>query len=298
MIPPAFSVRKVNMAYSSSAVEKLGKRLKLSEVSEESDLAMLQVVIAEYEEVRRQVAQLISQALGVKVTSRLKTVTTIIEKLKRENTRLNTMQDIAGVRLVLGPGDTRTEQDKVVDCICTLFPDHRVSDRRMAPSFGYRAVHVVVKVEGRPVEVQVRTQMQDLWAQTFERVADQWGREIRYGAGPREPDAVVVPGVTRHDMVAVLAQLSKQIEEVETTEASLRAEGVRMGALGSRIAELEVLREGPGDPKFDELKESYLRLEAGRKTTEQAETARRNELRSLLTLLAKGLETLFGGREL
>lgn len=52
---------------------------------------------------------------------------------------------------------------------------------------GYRAVHVIAKVDNIPVEVQFRTELQDLWAQVFERLADGWGRQIRYGGEP-DPD--------------------------------------------------------------------------------------------------------------
>jgi hypothetical protein len=39
-------------------------------------------------------------------------------------------------------------------------------------------------VDGFIVEIQVRTTLQDLWAQAVERLADEVGREIRYGGVP------------------------------------------------------------------------------------------------------------------
>lgn len=57
-------------------------------------------------------------------------------------------------------------------------------DRNKDPSYGYRALHCVVRVGRMPLEVQVRTAMQDVWATLFERVADAWGRQIRYGCSP------------------------------------------------------------------------------------------------------------------
>ena len=85
--------------------------------------------------------------LGVDATSRLKTVNTIIEKLRREKMRLAEMQDIAGLRIV-----------------------------GRHPRHGYRAVHVIPEVDGFLVEIQVRTRLQDSWAQGMERLADQAGR--------------------------------------------------------------------------------------------------------------------------
>jgi ppGpp synthetase/RelA/SpoT-type nucleotidyltranferase len=46
------------------------------------------------------------------------------------------------------------------------------------PRAGYRAVHVITKTDGIPVEVQFRTDLQNKWAQVFERLADECGRQI------------------------------------------------------------------------------------------------------------------------
>jgi ppGpp synthetase/RelA/SpoT-type nucleotidyltranferase len=67
------------------------------------------------------------------------------------------------------------EQDAMRTRIESLFPGCAVQDRRVAPSFGYRAVHVIALQDGYRVEIQVRTYLQDLWAQVIERLADAWG---------------------------------------------------------------------------------------------------------------------------
>ena len=43
---------------------------------------------------------------------------------------------------------------------------------------------MIVYPDGHPIEVQVRTEWQHLWAEWFERLADQYGRGIRYGDPP------------------------------------------------------------------------------------------------------------------
>jgi ppGpp synthetase/RelA/SpoT-type nucleotidyltranferase len=120
-------------------------------------------------------------------TSRVKTTGTPIDKLQREDIiKLSRINDLAGARIVLSDGGM-LEQEEAVDRICEMFDDevrpaHRI-DRRSDPRQGYRAMHVVVFPNGTPVEIQVRTKLQDTWAQIFERLADQWGRELRYGGG-------------------------------------------------------------------------------------------------------------------
>lgn len=69
------------------------------------------------------------------------------------------------------------------------FPDCKVIDRRMKPTFGYRAVHIVVRTLECRVEIQVRTRAQNEWAQLVESFADSWGRQIRYGGDPTFPTA-------------------------------------------------------------------------------------------------------------
>ena len=63
----------------------------------------------------------------------------------------------------------------------------RIVDRRVSPSYGYRAVHVIVCLDGVTIEIQVRTLMQHVWADLMERLADRLGRQIRYGQPPTPP---------------------------------------------------------------------------------------------------------------
>src|SRR5438045_883680 len=98
---------------------------------------------------------------------------------------------MAGLRMAVGPW--RGEQDHAVQRLVALFgPEHtRVDDRRRHPSYSYRAVHVIVSIDDHLVEIQVRTPLQDLWAQAMERLGDRLGRAIRHGAVP-EPGGDMV----------------------------------------------------------------------------------------------------------
>ncbi|MCX8005894.1 MAG: hypothetical protein N2688_13235 [Burkholderiaceae bacterium] len=127
------------------------------------------------------VVDTLRQQLGLEVTGRPeKTVNSIVAKLRRERVRLSQMQDIAGCRIVVPdiPAQVTTLAE-----IGAAFPSAKVYDRRSKPSHGYRAVHVVVHVNGKAVEIQIRTELQDLWAQISEQLSDVWDPELKYGKG-------------------------------------------------------------------------------------------------------------------
>ncbi len=109
-----------------------------------------------------------------------KSTQSIIAKLLRLRTRLSRMQDITGCRLEVA---NIPEQNRVVSQIATFYPGAQIDDLRIEPSHGYRAVHVIVKVAGFSVEIQVRTPLQNSWAQATESLADSLDPEIKYGGG-------------------------------------------------------------------------------------------------------------------
>jgi ppGpp synthetase/RelA/SpoT-type nucleotidyltranferase len=78
------------------------------------------------------------------------------------------------------------EEDQVVERLKATLVKAVVSDRRKHPSYGYRAVHIIARARNRPIEIQVRTELQHLWAQLSERLSDALGSAIKYGGG--DPD--------------------------------------------------------------------------------------------------------------
>ena len=122
----------------------------------------------------------IRSELALEVSGRpAKSTTAIVDKLKRGSMRLTQMQDIAGCRILVPDIGA---QDKLVVVLSGTF-DATLIDRRVKPSHGYRAVHVVVKSADFPVEIQLRTELQHVWAELSEKFADVYGIDTKYGGG-------------------------------------------------------------------------------------------------------------------
>jgi ppGpp synthetase/RelA/SpoT-type nucleotidyltranferase len=113
-----------------------------------------------------------------------KSTPSILAKLSRlPSTNLTQIQDIAGLRLML---HDRLAQDVFVERVMGIFPEVKLIDRRISPSFGYRAVHLVIRSLDRNVEIQLRTALQHAWAHQSEMIADRIGHDFKYGNTPNE----------------------------------------------------------------------------------------------------------------
>lgn len=113
--------------------------------------------------------------------SRIKRVESIILKLKRpENPKLNSIHDIAGTRIIL---DNIEELKKIVSLIDeTIFNNFEIKHERDKYDYiktpkknGYRSVHKIFQythtasnLYNKKIELQIRTQLQHIWATTIE----------------------------------------------------------------------------------------------------------------------------------
>lgn len=188
---------------SASQVDKLGDRLRHGPL-QAADLRLLDAYRVSHRVAYDTVVGTIRANLVLEPTGRPgKSTGAIVSKLTRQKTRLSQMQDIAGCRILVSDPPT---QDRTVDDLLHLFQDAQVFDRRDRPSYGYRAVHLVVTWRGRSVEIQVRTRLQHLWAELSEKLADHLGNEVKYGGGPQP-------------IRELLERLSQLVAGAETTMA-------------------------------------------------------------------------------
>lgn len=224
-------------------LDKLGDRLRLPGPISDADYEMLTRGAEAYQAVLYKVEERL-QALDFEATTRVKTTRTLVDKLRRTpQLPLKSIHDVAGARIVIDGG--RLEKDQVTERILAAFRDcpkaPQLIDRREQPSYGYRAVHVVVFVDSTPVEIQIRTKLQDMWAQISEKLGDLWGRGLRYGQGPDMPDALADPagkgGITRRELVTSLGTLADSIATMEDRERMLAVMLHELHELENTLAE-------------------------------------------------------------
>ncbi len=168
---------------SKTQTDRLGDRLKSGNIVED-DLRLLDQYRRSFADAYETVVGTIRGKLGLEPTGRpAKSTTSIADKLKRESIRLTQIQDIAGCRIIVSD---IAEQISVIQSITDLFQQATIIDRRANPSHGYRAIHVVVKCEDKAIEIQVRTSLQHIWAETSEKFSDMIDASIKYGGGDSE----------------------------------------------------------------------------------------------------------------
>ena len=191
-------------------MEKLGRRLRKGTASPD-DLRLLagyrRSFLAPYREVILRIGSVTSLVPSGRPA---KSTASIVAKLQRQTGTLTQMQDIAGCRLVT---EDIVEQDVLVGRLVSEFSGAAIVDRRLTPSAGYRAVHVLVGTGAVSVEIQVRTRLQDLWAQCSERLAFSVDPAIKYGGGP--------PAIAK--MLVGLSELIASFEANQSELASLTA---------------------------------------------------------------------------
>lgn len=118
----------------------------------------------------------------IDVTQRLKRRSTIFNKLDREPTmELTQMADIGGVRARLPSLRHVYAVSRRLKKTWTIV---RTRDYIETPkSSGYRALHHIVRRDGRHVEVQLRTVRQDAWANQVEDDSRTLATGFKFGRG-------------------------------------------------------------------------------------------------------------------
>lgn len=205
---------------SRSKIDALGERLRTLQPTD-ADLQLLDEWRLTFEPAQRRVMEILG-GTGLNPTGRsMKSTLSIVEKLKRETSRLSQIQDIAGCRIIVSNMDA---QRSIVGGLEPLLEPARV---REVSSYGYRAVHLTTRIAGPIVEVQVRTVAQHAWADLSETLAMRFDPALKYGGGPK-----------RHK--EALQSSSEMLYDLERKEFSSndRAEIMKSMYLKSQLVDL------------------------------------------------------------
>ncbi|MBK7875790.1 MAG: RelA/SpoT domain-containing protein [Planctomycetes bacterium] len=191
---------------SKTQLDKLGTRLKEGAWTAE-DLRVLDAYRRSFAPACDVVMAILRDEFGLAPTARpAKSTTSIVDKLVRESVRLTQIQDIAGCRVVV---EDILRQDRLTEELQVRLKDANVVDRRESPSHGYRALHVIARIEGFCIEVQLRTRLQHGWAELSEKMADLVDHRIKYGLGDERLQAGLMQWST---LVATYERLERKVQ--------------------------------------------------------------------------------------
>ncbi|MGH9387558.1 MAG: hypothetical protein ACRD2N_25135 [Vicinamibacterales bacterium] len=205
---------------SKTQLDSLGNRLRAG-TADEADLRALDEYRRSFRAAYDDVVGTVKTDVGLEGTGRpAKTTAAIVDKLRRQPIRLTQIQDSSGLRVIV---DGIREQNRIVERLQQTFVRTSSDDRRIESSHGYRAVHVIVFIRERVVEIQVRTHEQHLWAEISEKLADIIDPKLKYGGGAEQ--------IRRE-----LLNFSNFLATVEPLEESLSETESRLMSFATRIS--------------------------------------------------------------
>ena len=216
---------------SKSSLRRACSRLRAGS-TRENDLDLLSAYRDEHLSlVGSTIPALVDRTEGIRtvVTGRLKRMDAIVRKIIRQHTSITSMDDLVGVRFIVG---TRKEQQSICERL-RGYPGwvqtrNYIFDSKMD---GYRAAHEIMEATnggdggGKKLrlEVQVRTSLQDLWANLSEAL----GQQVKEGGGDEK-------------LRRALLHLSGEIRAYEEREV-VGDKGEHLDSVGGRLRSYYVL---------------------------------------------------------
>ncbi len=232
--------------YSKTKIDQAGEQLKNKSGSDDDITNALDVLsswrayhaipLDTFATVLRQRSQKIS-AHAV-VAQRLKRTPSILLKLSNHKTmRLSAMQDIGGLRAIL---DTNEDVYKLLEIYKKSKSKHSLSSLddyiEKPKKDGYRSIHLIYKLAKTPnlfLEIQLRSQLQHIWATGVEVFGTLKNSSFKSGQGSREwldffsllssvfaikenrPPLRSHEGILKND---IISQVQKKIQELQVIE--------------------------------------------------------------------------------
>lgn len=185
------------------------------------------------------------------IAQRLKRMPSILNKLRlRRTMRLSTMQDIAGIRVVVNSIDDVNRIAEAYRQAGFLHSRMPEDDYIMSPKrSGYRSLHQIYKYkntrnpnyDGLFIELQIRTKVQHAWATAVETVDTFLKYSLKSSEGPEEwknyfaQASSALAHIEQCQLVPSLEDQSKQQAFIATCESHARL-GVQTKLQGYNLA--------------------------------------------------------------
>jgi len=192
-------MKSTELEYSKTKIDRAGELLKSKKGSEDEIAKALEVLsnwrayhaapLDMFATVLRERTQKISK--NAVVAQRLKRTPSILLKLSNHKTmRLSAMQDIGGLRAIL---ESTEQVYQLLDLYKKSKSKHTLSsldDYIESPkNDGYRGIHLIYKLKKDPnlfLEIQLRSQLQHIWATGVEVFGTLQNSSFKSGHGSRE----------------------------------------------------------------------------------------------------------------
>lgn len=239
-------MKSVELKNSKSKIDKAGELLK-SKISSRTNTTQALEVLSNWRAYHALPLDTFAKVLKVRVqkvstaavvAQRLKRTRSILLKLATHKTmRLSAMQDIGGLRAILNNTD---EVYKLLDLYKNSKSKHSLfslDDYIKNPKKdGYRSIHLIYKLEKDPnlfLEIQLRSQLQHIWATGVEVFGTLQNSSFKSGHGNKEwlqffallssvfATKEEKPVLNSHQMLSydeLLQQLRKQIKDLLVIE--------------------------------------------------------------------------------
>jgi len=168
-------------------------------------------------------------------SQRLKRLESIVDKIANRGTfRLSKLQDIGGSRVILSNLDNVYKFYNNIKENSDIHIKDEVDYIKNPRESGYRGIHLIIedKDEGLVTELQIRTQLEHIWATAVETAGLAIGHELKFGRG--DTDWL--------DMFAYMSKIMANDEGANNNIEEYKNRIIDLNNKNDFMAKLEVLR--------------------------------------------------------
>jgi len=244
--------------YSKNKIDKSGRALSKNNFKSEDDEIESEIIFDDYRKSHLQPLTETTYLLQTwlsgfegqyYIAQRLKRKPQILRKLRRFSVRLSQLQDIGGNRIIV---DTNEDVERLYRFITgKLSKEKQISISRVTDyrpegrdDTGYRALHIILFVNNRKIELQIRSRAQHYWSESIERTSVIYGHHLKENVGDER-------------ILQYFKLLSHIFYEIECRREPAPQEKMKLDEQ-RKIAEEIIAKEGRGAPLDSYINEGVI----------------------------------------